>query len=1033
MSQERVRLSRGEALQRRGERRFVGRRAELTLFTDNLAKDPDPQAVDPAEFLFHVRGVGGIGKSTLLARWRQEAERAGAVTALVDEYGATGVEAALVALAEQLAGQPAGQPAGPDGARKDGGRRDGGWKDFEQAVQRHRRTQHAAGEPGAGGEAASLPARVVAQAALGAAGLVPGGGAVAAMTNPQLLAQSADRLAGGIHRRRARGHGDTGTAESETALCRAFVTELRRLCERRPGRRVVLFLDTWERTGQLLDAWLRELLTDGFGRLPLEVTIVLAGRDALAERDWAPLRDVVVDVPLELFTDQEARELLAARGVADPGAVAAVLQASLGLPLLVALLAHTRPGSAGDVAVAGGDAVDRAVERFLQWVPEPERREVLLAAALPRQLNRDVFAAAGAGAGGEAGGEAWEWLLGQPFVTGHGEFKQFHAVVRASLLRHQRAHSPELWRAGHARLAEWHAAARQAGGPRRRMEELYHRVCADPAADLGALLEETARSTGGGQEDVIPWAAVLRQAAQDGGDAEVQAWADRIRHALTAPEPVLETLTALTAATLPPRVRAAALAQRGHVHYLADRDDAALTDLDQAVALDAGLARPLAYRGELHGWHRRFDEALADLDAAHVLAPRDAWVLVVRGEVHWKAGQPAEAMRDLTAALAIRPQHVRALTVRGAVHRTAGRREEAVQDLTSALAIDPRNAWALAQRGEVHRLAGRPEEAVQDLTAALAIRPQDSWALGSRGAAHLLAGRLAEALADLTSAIALDPRYSWALTYRGETHRQAGHLEEALADLTSAIALDPQDARALAQRGATHRQAGRLAEALEDLTSATALTPQDAWALAQRGEAFREAGRSAEAIADFTAAIALGPQSAWALGSRGQAHAAAQQLAEAVADLTEALAIAPDTSWVACELVAVHRRRGDLPAARAVLDEVVAAEPDDAAVRLESAMTLLYEAGLPGAVDAWTAYAAAPCGDDAFAALDRAVQVLLHGLVLGQAEPAELVDAFLGVPRTNLAVPNLRARVAELAGLAAPVGPRAAAALALLG
>lgn len=45
---------------------------------------------DPTEFLFHVRGVGGVGKSTLLRQWQEAARRADAVTAVVDENDVKG-------------------------------------------------------------------------------------------------------------------------------------------------------------------------------------------------------------------------------------------------------------------------------------------------------------------------------------------------------------------------------------------------------------------------------------------------------------------------------------------------------------------------------------------------------------------------------------------------------------------------------------------------------------------------------------------------------------------------------------------------------------------------------------------------------------------------------------------------------------------------------------------------------------------------------------------------------------------------------
>jgi hypothetical protein len=58
----------------------------------------------------------------------------------------------------------------------------------------------------------------------------------------------------------------------------------------------------------------------------------------------------------------------------------------------------------------------------------------VLACALAPQLNEDVFAAVAA----QEARYLWEWLCGQPFVSGHGDFKQYHAVVRASMVRQQR-------------------------------------------------------------------------------------------------------------------------------------------------------------------------------------------------------------------------------------------------------------------------------------------------------------------------------------------------------------------------------------------------------------------------------------------------------------------------------------------------------------------------------------------------------------------------------------------------------------------
>ncbi|MEV5083556.1 hypothetical protein AB0K74_33695 [Streptomyces sp. NPDC056159] len=311
---------------------------------------------DPAEFLFHVQGVGGVGKSTLLRQWQQAARGADSVTAVVDESDVHGVQQALTELARQLAEQ-----AGP-------------LKEFDRAAEQHRRDQEAAAESSAEGAAgseggASVSSRVVAQAALGAASLTPGAGVVTAVASPDITAQGLDRLRAGMRARERRGRrGDAA------GLSRAFVSELGRLCSR--YRWVVLFFDTWEQTGRYLDGWLRDVLADAFGPLPINVMVVLAGRNELAEREWAALRGQVADVPLEVFSEAETRDLLAARGITEPAIVEAVLQLSMGLPLLVALLALARPMTAQDVD-AGGDWVDTAVERFVQWISVPVRELIV--------------------------------------------------------------------------------------------------------------------------------------------------------------------------------------------------------------------------------------------------------------------------------------------------------------------------------------------------------------------------------------------------------------------------------------------------------------------------------------------------------------------------------------------------------------------------------------------------------------------------------------------------------------------------------
>ncbi|MQS10667.1 ATP-binding protein, partial [Streptomyces alkaliphilus] len=96
-------VGRRERLRRRQREHFVGRRGELAVFEANLRRDP---GADDYEFVFHVRGQAGVGKSTLVRRWRGQAEERGALCVLLaDEM--PGPVAVMTAIARDLSRQGA--------------------------------------------------------------------------------------------------------------------------------------------------------------------------------------------------------------------------------------------------------------------------------------------------------------------------------------------------------------------------------------------------------------------------------------------------------------------------------------------------------------------------------------------------------------------------------------------------------------------------------------------------------------------------------------------------------------------------------------------------------------------------------------------------------------------------------------------------------------------------------------------------------------------------------------------------------------
>ncbi|MFJ9522942.1 hypothetical protein ACIRPK_32425 [Kitasatospora sp. NPDC101801] len=800
------RVSRQELIRRRRRGGFVGRRAELAAFRENLDRDPADEAY---QFLFHVRGNAGVGKTSLLRQLEAVARERDSVTAYLDDDVHSAVEA-MAAISAQCERQ--GRPL----------------KRFDRLLAGYRQRRHEAesAEPGQSDGEPSVAGTLAAQVGLAGLGAVPVVGALVGAVDPQQVALGADRLRG-LLSARLRSHDDVQLVLTPVPLLTpVFLADLADLAGRLP--RVALFFDTYERTAPVLDGWLRELLVGGgYGDLPLNVLVVLAGQRRLDPRVWADSMDLVAELPLEVFTETEARQLLTARGITDERVTGTVLRLAGGLPVLLDTLAQTRP--AGPEAVQ--DPSGTAVERFLRWETDPERRAAALACALPLQLDQDVY-------GVLAEGDHYAWLRALPFVNDQAGRVRYHDVVRTPMLRLQRTGSPLGWREQHTALAEafgrWRAALEQDLPPdvrwadgtwlEYRLGETYHRLCANPHQALPAALVELVAACASGDSACRRAAQVVVQAARDTEAEPLGRWGELLGALDEDPELTLLTVL-LTEPGLPAEHRADCFLARAGRYGAAGDHPAAVADCTAALALDPGSSRAYAARAVGLRALKQLPEALADYQRAVELAP----------------GQPA------------------LLVQRGRLLRTLGRFEEALLDLDLAVGLDPADWLHRAERGETHRLADRPAEALAELTRATELNGAAAWPWASRGWVLHQLGLGGEALADLDRSLELDPRQPWALTRRAELHRRAGRFEAALTDLDLAVTLSPGWQWVVAERGETHRLAGRPGRALADFSRAIELSPTYAWALVRRGQTHELLGAHREALADWAAARRLDP------------------------------------------------------------------------------------------------------------------------------------------------------------------------------
>ncbi|MGW2469499.1 tetratricopeptide repeat protein [Streptomyces bauhiniae] len=945
-----ARPSMQELIGRRRRAGFVGRGDERAAFRENLDLSPEDER---HRFLFHVHGNAGVGKTFLVRELEQIARERGALTAYVDE-GAGSVPEVMAAVSRECARQ---------------GRE---FKRLDRALASYRERRHEAEAVAAGLDAApespSPLTSFTVRAGLAAFGLVPGAGPFVGAVDPAQLSQYADRLRRGLSARFGNQDDVQLVLSPERALTPRFLDELADAAADVPW--IVLAFDTYERTAPFLDGWLHDLMTtDRHGALPANVVVVTAGQQPFDTARWGGFADFMAEVPLAPFTETETRGLLADRGVVAEPVVAEVLRLTGGLPLLVSTLAEQRPADLDDV----GDPSATAVERFLKWEPDPARRAVALACALPRGLDMDVFRAAVDCPEAEADG-LFAWLRALPFVDDRGDRLRYHDLVRETMLRLRRGRSPQGWRERHEALAavygRWCEDAADGIRPaevwgQRRWRELcleraYHLLCARPRAELAGALRGLITACRWEDADGRRWARMLEEAGGAADDAGLRERGRQLREALADDQrgvtaamdlllsrPGLDTAGRALAHGLKGRElrrageleSALAAYERALAAGPGPSDDdlaffhygrgvtrqmlvdlpAALADLDRADALCPDDAEILGERGETYRLAGRYDEAMADFDRAVALDPEDAYALACRAVCEHARGRTDEALADFDRALDLDPTYTWALVRRARLRRDREEWDAAFADLDRAVSLAPTASWVASERGDAYRLAGRYEDAVTELGRAIELQPDHASALAGRGVSQRELGRYAEALADFDRALSLLPDYAWALGHRAKCRRELGDADGVFADLRRAVEAAPDLDWVHTELGEAHYGAGRYGEALPYLRRALELDPDDAWNLAVLGATHHGLGEYAEAFRYLDRALELEPGYEWALTRRALVAAATGRVERALADLERCAALGSPPDWTRGLTVDLLMRCGRWPEALARL------------------------------------------------------------------------------------------------------------------
>lgn len=621
---------------------FIGRVDQINLFANNLELLLEDTR---KKFIFNAFGQGGIGKTSLLRQFRQISESKGYSVAWSDE-AEDDTPAAMASIAKHLAISSNDH-----------------FKHFNTRYRTYlQHRQELEADPEAPQGIASFLGRTIAKTGIKLARRIPIAGVALDFVEDEALAEQMSDL-GTYIARKLTNKDDIRLMQSPLAELTPLLLEgLTALTKHQP---VALFFDTYEKSSQHLDSWLREVLDGRYGNVSANIAIIIAGREELNSNLWSSYDGLIARLPLQPFDDDDLRHYLSQKEITNPKIIESISRLSGRIPLLVATLAWENPKNPDEV----DDPSETAVERFLKWISEIPRRQLALNAAIPRRLNHDIISTISTTT--EASDESFRWLKNMPFVEERLDSWTYHEVVRTQLLRYKRRESPQEWDDLHERLAGhyaqrkeklalsldegWNSSTWQSYSN----EELYHRLCQPSFKLLPSVVNEYLEAY---KRDTIlaqRWAETISQAGADSDNDSFIYWGRQLYSATrddTNRENIETFSNILKMGGIEPRLRVVALFQRAKLRF----------------------------------WSNQVEEALADLDEAIAAQPNLPLLLVMRGMISSFAGDTQAGEDDIMKGLEIDPELPAAELALGLLNTFRGNREEAIRRLNRAAAMDQR-------------------------------------------------------------------------------------------------------------------------------------------------------------------------------------------------------------------------------------------------------------------------------------------------------------------------------------------------------
>jgi len=860
--------------------------------------------------VLQIYGIGGVGKSTLLARLKENQKQTQVVKV---SFGETEEIDDPIQLMKKLHGDLEKQYPTPKGLRKDV--RDILTKPdpFSKLYEQFWDTSHQLQTQSVDGKAVSdeqleLVKRLLREGVSGVGQFVLpeiasktlGKAAELSVDTAKLVLSEKDRLLQRHPATKAKRELQELIEQPIPKLTQAFTESLILRSKKCP---IILILDTYEKAQPDIDRWLWRSLLCNTELQPYPIRLVVASRYPLTrELEWRKLRDcqLLWEQSLERFDWKQTEQYLQEIGITSPDQITAIWQKTKGLPKYLSWVRRKHDANQEfDFSQAGQEIEDL----LLEGLSNAEKQVVRQAACcnwfdrrviqhlLSSQEERDWF----------------EWLSQQHFVEFAKGRYRFDDVARDVFWQALWYDDRSQFQQTHVTLASYfEAEANQEVAPESlpsakyknsewrgyRSEFLYHALFARlPDVQLKVITHLLECQYF--QEDIF---SALR------GNLHIDTKLSRfLGQDLAA---FLGSITGVLMFGLPLMGRVAVEHEdfrrlftpevftsfKSHLEASVNTCFKFLNKLERlakfavliyksqwcppsqqldflhqakqqaeqiAITSDSEYSSGLFLRiGHEFLELKQFEEAIAAYDQAVAIDPDDYKTWMFRGLALYELG----SVNDLIAlSRNLSPSSERFRQEAGTTNIQY--LEAAVESFNRALDIKP-DEWNIYEMKTIALgILGRFEEELESYDRALAIKPDDPKMWCHRGHALHWLERHEEAIASFDQSLAIDPDYLEAWNFRRLVPGGLGREEEAIASYDRALAINPKNPQVLFYRGCALADLKRDEEALASFDQVIEFDRDNHEAWSERGSVLDRLERREDAIVSYEHALAIDPNS----------------------------------------------------------------------------------------------------------------------------------------------------------------------------